>query len=109
MKSLSAINFALPVRAERHGHSLRTAIENFSIYNINHITPGEHDMKNIMGQPLNQLVCNMAYSSGKGASSCGKYKKRLTINIVSWIFSQLVFDRPSSSGKAPAHIGKEQK
>ena len=62
------------------------------------------NMKNIVGQPLNQLVCNRAYSSGKGASSCGKYQKKLTFNIVSWIFSQLVFDGPSSSGKAPAHM-----
>ena len=33
-------------------------------------------------------------------------KERLTINIVRWHFSQLVWNRPSSSmcGKAPAHL-----
>ena len=48
-------------------------------------------MENVVGQPLNQTSPQQRKLNWKGASSSGKYKKKLTINIVDWLFSQLVW------------------
>ena len=76
----------------------------FNCFNVNKLYYQNMNMENIVGQPINLVVRNRAYSAGKK-----KKKKRLILNIVCWIFSQLVWNRPSSSGKAPAHLEKSKR
>ena len=65
MKGLSAFNFTLPLRAERHGHALQ---ENFSIYNIHQITLGEHEHGKYCGsapQPAHLVTGPTQLESGQ--------------------------------------------
>ena len=66
-------------------------------------------MENIAGQPLLQLVCNRANSSGNGPDHLENPKKIITINIVVWLFSRLVWNCPSSSGNVPSHLEKSKR
>ena len=92
MKGLSALNFILPVRAERHEHALQTA-KRFSLFQCKQIALGEHEHGKYCGsaRQQGQLIW-------KGASASGIYKK-ITINIVGWHFYQLVWKSASPHGK----------
>ena len=82
------------------------------IYSINQITQGDMNMENIVGKPPQPARRQQGQLTWTGAPLIGKIQKeRLTINIVGWNFSQLVWNRPSSStcGKAPAHLEKSKR
>ena len=59
-------------------------------------------MENSKGRLPNQVIRNTANSSGKGTAHMENTEKILTINIVGWLFSRLVW----KSGKVPAHWHK---
>ena len=63
------------------------------------------NMENIVGQPLRPARWQQGQLIWK------ILKERLTINIVGWHFSQLVWNRPSPSTcvKAPAHLEKTKR
>ena len=65
-------------------------------------------MKNIEGQPLNQLVGNIANSSGEGQTHL---KKKNYNEYYGMAFPLLVYNKPSSSscGKGPAHLENSKK
>ena len=44
------------------------------------------NMKNIVGQPLDQLVRNTANSAGKGPTHLKNTHKKMKINIAGWLF-----------------------
>ena len=77
MMGLSTLNFILPVRAERHEQALQIA-NRFSLLQGKIITLLEHGhMENIVGHPLNQLVCNGSNSSGKWPAHLENTKKNI--------------------------------
>ena len=64
--------------------------------------------ENIVGQALNQLACNIANSTGKGGPT-QNVKKRIWNNSIGLLFTELVWNWPSSSGKARAHLENRKK
>ena len=76
------------------------------IYSINKITLGDMNIENIGASLLNQSSATGPTHLERGQLIGKIQKERLTINIVGWHFSQLVWNRPSSRtcGKAPAHL-----
>ena len=77
------------------------------IYNINQITLGGMKIENMVDQPPQLARRQQGKIYRQGGQVIWKIQKgRLTINIVNWHFSQLVWNRPCSSacGKAPAHL-----
>ena len=69
-------------------------------------------MENIEGQPSSTSSSATRLTRlERGQLKWKIQKERLTINLVGWHFSQLVWNRPSSltCGKAPAHPEKSKR
>ena len=83
-------------------------IESFNTFNKNQTTLWEHSPGKQCGpgpQPTRQQQGQLIWTE---ASSYGKYRKTLTINIVGWLFCRLVWNRPRSCGKVPPHRHKSK-
>ena len=91
------------MRSERHGHELQTANRKSQHLQQKETTLGEHPHGDRVGRLPNDVVHNRAHSSGKGPAHMENTENILTINIVGWLISRLVWNRPSWSEKVPAH------